>query len=332
AVMEVSSHALVLDRVHGLRFETAVFTNLTMEHLDFHETMPEYSAAKQRLFDQLAPGGFAVINADDPCASEMMFRVEPEKRYCCTMKERHGLQGCGKNFRAELIHGDIAYSDVRLHFPGSVVQMQVHLPGAYNVMNVLEAAAVGTGLGLELQSACRSLSAVTAVEGRMERVDGITGFNIFVDYAHTPDALQKALETLRSLKPPDSMLFVVFGCGGDRDKSKRPEMGRIASETADRVILTSDNPRSEDPEAIIDEIERGIRSVPHFRISDRREAIGKALEMLSPGDILLVAGKGHEKYQEINGRKEYFSDQEVIKTYLNIRGQGQKAGSGKETR
>jgi UDP-N-acetylmuramyl-tripeptide synthetase len=333
AVMEVSSHAMMLGRVYGLRFEAAVFTNLTMEHLDFHETMQEYAAAKQRLFDQLAPEGFAVVNTDDPWASQILSRVDRTRRFCCSMHEQDEGAGCGKSFRAELLQGSIEYSDVRLHFPGTVVPMQVHLPGAYNVMNVLEAAATGTGLGLEPQSACSSLAAVSAVEGRMERVDATgTGVNVFVDYAHTPDALLKALETLSGLKPPGSRLFVVFGCGGDRDKTKRPEMGRIASEIADLTVLTSDNPRSEDPEEILDEIERGIRGGSHIRICDRREAIGKALVVLSPGDILLVAGKGHEKYQEIKGHKEYFSDQEVIRTFLNTMGAGLAACPGKESR
>ncbi|NTU96554.1 MAG: UDP-N-acetylmuramoyl-L-alanyl-D-glutamate--2,6-diaminopimelate ligase [Chlorobiaceae bacterium] len=321
AVMEVSSHALMLERVYGLRFEAAVFTNLTMEHLDFHVSMEEYAAAKQKLFDQLAPDGFAVFNADDPSASQMMSRVEHAGRYCCTLDEKDGGPVCGKKFRAERQYGSIAFSDVKLHFPDTVVQMQVRLPGSYNVMNVLEAAAVGVGMGLDARRVCSALEAVSVVEGRMERVDTPgSGFNVFVDYAHTPDALRKALETLRELKPPGSRLVVVFGCGGDRDKSKRPEMGRIASEIADTVILTSDNPRSEEPEAILDEIEPGIMGVPHFRICDRREAIGKALSLLSAGDILLVAGKGHEKYQEIRGRKEYFSDQDVIGTFLNTMG------------
>lgn len=331
AVMEVSSHALMLGRVYGLLFDAAIFTNLTMEHLDFHETMQEYAAAKQRLFDQISPDGLAVFNIDDPYASLMMERVDRSKRCCCTMKDYADAAGCAELFRAEVLHGSIASSDVRMHIPGSVMEMQLHLPGPYNVMNVLEAAATGVGLGIDPRSAFRSLAAVSAVEGRMERVgDASSGLNVFVDYAHTPDALQKALGTLHDLKPPGAKLFVVFGCGGDRDRTKRPEMGRIASETADRVVLTSDNPRSEDPERILDEIERGISGVPHYRVSDRREAIGKALSMLHEGDILLVAGKGHEKYQEINGRKEYFSDQEVIGTFLNAMGTSQAAVPGKE--
>ncbi len=319
-VMEVSSHALMLWRVYGIAFQAAVFTNLTMEHLDFHQTMQEYAAAKQRLFDQLSPGGFAVFNIDDPYAGQMMSKVPPESRFCCSMKRSFGDPEfqCSRFFRAEVHLSSIDSSFVDMDFPDARVSLEVHLPGDYNVMNVLEAAATGYGLGLDPQAVSGSLASVSSVEGRMERIgEAGTGYNVFVDYAHTPDALQKALETLRQLKSEGSRLFVVFGCGGDRDMAKRPEMGRIASETADEVILTSDNPRSEDPEAILDAIERGISGGRHIRISDRREALVKTLSMLEEGDILLVAGKGHEKYQEIKGRKEYFSDQDILRNTMN---------------
>jgi UDP-N-acetylmuramyl-tripeptide synthetase len=321
AVMEVSSHALMLGRVHGLSFRVAVFTNLTPEHLDFHESMQEYAAAKKRLFCQLATDGIAVFNIDDPYALEMMEGVEPGKRFCCSLKAPGPVVACSRSFCAEIRHASTGFSDVSVYFPGSDVDMQIPFPGAYNVMNVLEAVAAGFGLGLDPGALCRSLSAVSPIDGRMERIgDAATPFTIFVDYAHTPDALRKALGTLRELMPSGSRLFVVFGCGGDRDKKKRPEMGRIASETADMVILTSDNPRSEEPEVIIDDIEQGMSEGRHIRIGDRRAAIGTAIAMLNPGDILLVAGKGHEKYQEIKGRREYFSDQETIRTYLKTRG------------
>ncbi|NTW82214.1 MAG: UDP-N-acetylmuramoyl-L-alanyl-D-glutamate--2,6-diaminopimelate ligase [Chlorobiaceae bacterium] len=319
-VMEVSSHALMLWRVFGIRFHAAVFTNLTMEHLDFHETMQEYAAAKQLLFEQLSPGGFAVFNIDDPYAGQMMSKVSPESRFCCTVM--HGNSDrefqCNRFFSAEVYRSSIDSNFVDMHFPDTRVSLEVHLPGSYNVMNVLEAAAIGYGLGLDPQAVSGALASVSSVEGRMERIgEAGTGYNVFVDYAHTPDALQKALETLRRLKSVGSRLFVVFGCGGDRDRSKRPEMGRIASETADKVILTSDNPRSEDPDVILDEIERGITGGSHIRINDRREALVKVLSLLQEGDILLVAGKGHEKYQEIKGRKEYFSDQEILRNTMS---------------
>ncbi|MEI7825013.1 MAG: UDP-N-acetylmuramoyl-L-alanyl-D-glutamate--2,6-diaminopimelate ligase [Chlorobiaceae bacterium] len=324
AVMEVSSHALVLQRVFGIRFHAALFTNLTMEHLDFHESMPEYAAAKQQLFDQLSPEGFAVFNCDDPWAAQMAARVAQDKIYCCSLQPKsRALLACGRLFDADILESTISSSMVALHFPDALVTMQVGLPGVFNVMNVLEAAAIGTGMGLAPEEICRSLSAVSSVEGRMERV-GEHGQVLcaFVDYAHTPDALLKALDTLRGLKPEGSRLIVVFGCGGNRDRLKRPEMGRIASELADLVIITSDNPRDEEPEIILDEIERGITGGHHLRISDRAEAIREAVLMLREDDVLLVAGKGHEKYQEIAGRKYYFSDQELIKTYMQENASG----------
>ncbi len=318
AVMEVSSHALMLGRVDGVRFHVALFTNLSMEHLDFHRTMQEYASAKQRLFDQLAPDGFAVFNADDPRTAEMARRVAPERRFCCTMHSSLPLElECRRQFRAEIITQSLASSRIELHFPDVQMTMDVGLPGEYNVMNVLEAAATGFGMGLPPEAICRSLSALSAVDGRMERVGRLElGMHAFVDYAHTPDALFKALTTLRALKPEGGRLVVVFGCGGNRDRAKRPEMGRIASELADEVIITSDNPRDEDPLAILDEIASGMPEGSYRRVPDRAEAIRQAVGLLREGDVLLVAGKGHEKYQEISGQKEYFSDQDQLRKYM----------------
>ena len=312
-VMEVSSHALVLQRVYGLSFHAVLFTNLTMEHLDFHNSMEEYALAKQRLFGQLSSDGFAVFNSDDPYASQMAKGVECEKIYCCSLQNgvRSSLS-CGKYFNAEITASTIASSSVALQFPDTRITMQVRLPGIFNVMNVLEAAALGFGMGVAPDAICRSLSAVSSVEGRMERVGESLGLCAFVDYAHTPDALYNALDALSGVKPEGSRLVVVFGCGGNRDRGKRSAMGRIASERADEVIITSDNPRDEEPEAILDEIERGIINGHCRRISDRTEAIMTAVSILKQGDILLVAGKGHEKYQEIAGQKYFFSDKDVL--------------------
>ncbi len=324
AVMEVSSHALALQRVYGISFHAVLFTNLTLEHLDFHASMQEYASAKQQLFDQLAPEGFAVFNIDDPYAEQMAERVACEKRYGCSL--RSGVVpavSCSAIFNADILQGTLASSTVNLHFPDTVMTMQVGLPGLFNVMNVLEAAAIGSAMGLAPEEICRSLSAISAVEGRMERiVDPSQDRSVFVDYAHTPDALLKALDALRSLKPERSRLLVVFGCGGNRDRSKRSEMGRIASEIADEVIITSDNPRDEDPELILDEIERGITGSCYRRLSDRAEAIREAVSMLQQGDVLLVAGKGHEQYQEIAGRKQFFSDQDILRQWMQENGSG----------
>ncbi len=324
AVMEVSSHALVLQRVFGIRFHATLFTNLTQEHLDFHETMQEYASAKQQLFDQLSPEGFAVLNIDDPYAAQMAGCVARDQLYCCTMEQRvHPALSCSRLFEADVLQRTLSSSTVTLHFPDAIITMRVGLPGIFNVMNVLEAAAIGTGMGLSPEEICRSLSAVSAVEGRMERVgESSRGWCAFVDYAHTPDALFKALDTLRGLKPHGSRLIVVFGCGGNRDRAKRSEMGRIASEIADEVIITSDNPRDEEPDVILDAIEGGITGDHYLRISDRAEAIRRAVLMLQEGDVLLVAGKGHEKYQEIAGRKYFFSDQELIRTSMQEKERG----------
>jgi UDP-N-acetylmuramyl-tripeptide synthetase len=318
AVMEVSSHALVLQRVYGITFHAAVFTNLSMEHLDFHKTMQEYAGAKRQLFEQLSPQGFAVINSDDPRAEEMVSKINPEKRFCCTLDQTGRVAGdASRRFSAELIDQSIASATIRLCFPDAQQTISTVLPGQYNVMNLLEAAAVGCGMGLSSPVVAAALDALPGVAGRMERImDRRRKEFVFVDYAHTPDALFKALSTLNALKSPASRLIVVFGCGGNRDRLKRPEMGRIAVENADLVILTSDNPRDEDPEMIIDEIEKGIRVKNHKRITDRAQAIRTAVALLQPGDVLLVAGKGHEQYQETAGEKSFFSDQETLRNAL----------------
>ncbi|ACF12455.1 UDP-N-acetylmuramyl-tripeptide synthetase [Chlorobaculum parvum NCIB 8327] len=313
AVMEVSSHALVLDRVHGLRFRSAVFTNLTPEHLDFHETMEEYAAAKRLLFSRLTDDGFAVLNADDPQAGFMAAGLPNDYLYCCSLSGNSSLCDSDHRFRAFISASTVEGSTAEVTFGAQSATMQVPLPGEYNVMNMLEAFAVGISLGLDPAKALAGLAESEAVPGRMERIWSADRSRCgVVDYAHTPDALQKALETLRAVTPSGSKLSVVFGCGGNRDRKKRPEMGRIAAELADRVILTSDNPRDENPELILDEVEAGMAGRVHLRISDRAEAIRRAVEGLGTGDILLVAGKGHEEYQEVAGRKHHFSDRETL--------------------
>jgi UDP-N-acetylmuramyl-tripeptide synthetase len=313
AVMEVSSHALVLDRVHGLGFRAAVFTNLTPEHLDFHTTMEEYAEAKRLLFDRLDREGFAVLNADDPRAGFMAGNLSPERVFCCSTGGGASFCDSAQRFEARVLEMSVEGTKAEVTFRGRMMAMQVPLPGAYNVMNMLEAFAVGVGLGIDPETAMRGLAAADAVDGRMERIWSRDRSRCaVVDYAHTPDALQKALEALRALTPAGSKLAVVFGCGGNRDRQKRPEMGRIAAELADRVILTSDNPRDENPEAILDEVEAGMAGRAHLRIADRAEAIRRAVGELCSGDILLVAGKGHETYQEIRGVKQHFSDRERL--------------------
>ncbi len=315
AVMEVSSHALVLDRVHGLFFRAAVFTNLTPEHLDFHETMERYAAAKRLLFERLTPDGFGVVNANDPQAAFMADGLPAERRVCCSLADASSLCDSERRFRAVLTASMLEGSMADVIFGDQSASMHVPLPGEYNVMNMLEAFAVGISLGLDSAKALAGLAESEAVPGRMERIWSADRSRCgVIDYAHTPDALQKALETLRAVTPFGSKLSVVFGCGGNRDRKKRPVMGRIAAELADRVIVTSDNPRDESPEAILDEVEAGMagRRRAHLRIADRAEAIRRAVEGLGTGDILLVAGKGHEEYQEVAGRRHHFSDRETL--------------------
>jgi UDP-N-acetylmuramyl-tripeptide synthetase len=328
AVMEVSSHALVLKRVHGIGFRAAVFTNLTLEHLDFHETIGQYAEAKRLLFGQLTPDGFVVLNSDDTHAGFMAEAISPDRLFCCSIEGAKSSCPPERRITAEISAMSVDGSTATIGFRGERIPATVPLPGAFNVMNLLEAFAVGVGLGLEPSTVIRGLAGASAVEGRMERFWSPDRSRCaVVDYAHTPDALQKALEALRAITPDGAGLTVVFGCGGNRDRLKRPEMGRIASDIADRVILTSDNPRDEDPEAILDEIEAGMAGRAHLRVSDRAEAIRRAVEGLGDGDILLVAGKGHEKYQEVAGKKHYFSDQDILTACLEKLG---PAGDSKE--
>jgi UDP-N-acetylmuramoyl-L-alanyl-D-glutamate--2,6-diaminopimelate ligase/murE/murF fusion protein len=320
AVMEVSSHALVLERVHGVSFQVGVFTNLTPEHLDFHETMGRYAEAKQKLFGQLRPDGVAVVNADDAAAAAMAAKLPMEKVYCCSINGTRLSCPPQNSFSAEVKGMGVEGSRVLIGFPDGSRQMTIGLPGIFNVMNVLEACAAGVAMGLDPSSVISGLESMDSVEGRMQRIwDTGRRRCAIVDYAHTPDALQKTLETLVQIKPGNSRLLVVFGCGGNRDRLKRPEMGRIASEYADIVIITSDNPRDEDPEKILDEIEQGMPGKRFRRISDRAEAIRTAVSELDEGDLLLVAGKGHEKYQEIKGTKHFFSDQEILRQCLQVK-------------
>jgi len=328
--MEVSSHALMLQRVHGVRFRVAVFTNLTADHLDFHGSMEEYAAAKQRLFRQLQPGGRAVFNMDDPRAPFMAEGIPPELCSGCSLSGvREGADGelCGEWFRAEVALENADSSCLRLSFPDGEFDGELRLPGRFNVMNALLAAAACYAMGVPGGAVAASFPFLPSVEGRMERVDGGPGRpRAIVDYAHTPDALQRALQTLACLKPTGGRLAVVFGCGGDRDVSKRPEMGRIAEQLADMVILTSDNPRSEDPERILDDIERGMSGRRHRRIADRGMAISKAVGELGERDILLVAGKGRELYQECMGKRMFFSDREFLLNSMGADGSVSSAG------
>ena len=303
--MEVSSHALELGRAAGIRFACRVFTNLTQDHLDFHETMEAYFAAKRRLFDEPGP---AVVNTDD----EHGRRLAAE-RDCVTFAIEHEA-----DYRARDVEFDFAGSRFRCETPDGELELRSPLPGLFNVQNVLGAVAAVRTLGVQ----AIELDGFGRVPGRFEPVDEGQDFGVLVDYAHTPDSLENVLRAARELS--GGRLHVVFGAGGDRDRGKRPLMGRAAAELADRVIVTSDNPRSEPPEAIIDEIMVGAGPGAE-RESDRRRAIALAIEGAAPGDVVVIAGKGHEQGQEFEGgRKEPFDDRDVARAALRAR-QGARA-------
>jgi UDP-N-acetylmuramoyl-L-alanyl-D-glutamate--2,6-diaminopimelate ligase len=314
-VMEVSSHALALRRVDATRFAAGVFTNLTRDHLDFHADMEDYFAAKRRLFEMLPPGAPSVINIDDPRGAALADTAAHPVTYAI-------------NRPADVSPGPLSFTldglafDVRT--PRGVVPVRSRLVGRPNVYNILASAGTAAALGLPLEAIQRGLESLPGVPGRFEVVsapgDDIT---VVVDYAHTDDALRNLLETARPLA--GRRLITVFGCGGDRDRSKRPLMGMVAARLSDVVVITSDNPRSEDPARIVDEARRGAerevrRGAPELlTIVDRREAIHEAVRRADGGDVVLVAGKGHEKYQEIGGRVLPFDDAAVAREALAAR-------------
>jgi UDP-N-acetylmuramoyl-L-alanyl-D-glutamate--2,6-diaminopimelate ligase len=314
--MEVSSHALALSRVEGIDFDVAVFTNLTQDHLDFHVTMDAYRDAKRHLFVLLAAGHkptrTAVVNADDASGLAMVADL-PLHTLTYGVRGRadvrptrwsSGAEGIRMNVRTPAGHLDIASP----------------LVGEHNVENLLAATGVGIALGMEPALIARALGSVGSVPGRFERVEAGQPFLVVVDYAHTPDALERTLETARKLRGPGGRLAVVFGCGGDRDRGKRPLMGGIAARLADRVWVTSDNPRSEPPEAIIADIVAGIPGGialdRHETIPDRKAAIQRALTWAGAGDVVVIAGKGHETYQIIGSDVLPFDDRAQARAAL----------------
>ncbi|HTX57898.1 MAG TPA: UDP-N-acetylmuramoyl-L-alanyl-D-glutamate--2,6-diaminopimelate ligase, partial [Candidatus Acidoferrales bacterium] len=293
--MEVSSHALALDRVADVHFKVAALTNITRDHLDFHQTLEAYAAAKHKLF---AMAQAAVLNLDD----------EHGARWYAEVHRRMPALNYSLRGDADMVATAIEPSASGSTFSVDGVAMNVHLPGLFNVQNALAAIGVARTLGLDLETCARGLDALATVPGRMQYVSG-GDINVVVDYSHTPDSLENALLALRETTA--HALAVVFGCGGDRDRGKRPEMGRVAAQYADRIYVTSDNPRSESPEAIVAEIEAGIGAHPHVAEIDRRAAIVRAIDEAAPGDVVLIAGKGHETYQIIGDQTLPFDDAAV---------------------
>ncbi len=306
-VMEVSSHALALGRVTSSRFAAGVFTNLTQDHLDFHPTMEDYFQAKRKLFTEVGASP-AVINLDDPYGRRLV--ADPEIEAPLTF----GLDHPEATYRADDVRTDLAGSRFTLHCPDGVAELRSPLRGRFNVSNVLAAFAAAQALGVPFDTAVAAIEQAGQVPGRFETVDEGQPFALLVDYAHTPDSLENVLSSARALT--QGRVHVVFGCGGDRDRGKRPLMGEIAARLADHVIVTSDNPRSEPPETIIAEILAGIdRTVDHD--PDRRAAIFAAVADAQPGDVVVIAGKGHEQGQEFaGGEKLPFDDVSVARDAL----------------
>src|SRR5213080_5236062 len=310
AAMEVSSHALAQDRTRGLEWNVAVFTNLTQDHLDFHGTMKSYFESKAKLFTGLGRQKrkrkpTAIVNIDDRYGEQLLDKID--KRVAVIT---YGM-GMRADFRASNYRVESSGTSYQLDARGKSYLVRLPLIGRFNVTNSVAALAAANALGINLRDAVFSLGRSPQVPGRLELVAAKRQFQVFVDYAHTPDALGNVLRTLRELEP--HRLIAVFGCGGDRDRQKRPMMGDIVDQYADYAIITSDNPRTEDPNAILAEIEKGFRSSRYEKIVDRTEAIGRAVALAQPRDIVLIAGKGHENYQEFADYTVPFDDIQVAR-------------------
>ena len=306
-VMEVSSHALSLDRVAGIHYDVAVFTNLSQDHLDFHKDMTDYASAKRLLFSRCDK---AAVNIDDDWGSFIL------KGCKCPV-----LSFSAKENQASLVAKDIRLTPGSVRFAAvygdSLALIKLHIPGDFSVYNALGVTAAGLLLGIELPVLSNAIGSAPGVKGRLETVKTSRDYSVIIDYSHKPDALEKVLKTLRAVTA--GRLICLFGCGGDRDKLKRPIMGKIAAENADLVIVTSDNPRTEEPHSIIEEIVQGVKecSTPYKVIDDRVEAIHWALDNAMAGDVILLAGKGHEDYQIIGHEKHHMDEREIVAEYLH---------------
>lgn len=310
--MESSSHAIHQHRIAGLQYAGGIFSNITHDHLDYHKTFDEYIRVKKSFFDQLPSSAFALSNADDKRGAVMLQNTLAKKLFYSL---RTVADFKGKILENSLTGLVMLVDDQEVHF---------RLIGEFNAYNLLAVYGAALALGEDRHDVLRSLSMLTGAEGRFDYLvspkDHLIGI---VDYAHTPDALLNVLATIKNLRKGHEQVITVVGCGGDRDKTKRPVMAEVAAEYSDRVILTSDNPRSEDPEAILREMEAGLNTAGKRKtlsITDRREAIKTAISLAGPEDILLIAGKGHEKYQEIKGVKQVFDDKQVLNDMIHLMG------------
>jgi UDP-N-acetylmuramoyl-L-alanyl-D-glutamate--2,6-diaminopimelate ligase len=308
-VMEASSHGIELDRVAGIAFRAAVFTNFSQDHLDFHGTMEEYYRAKRRLFENLPDTAKAVANIDDPKGQDIL-AASRAVGIGYGLSEKAGV-------RAAILSSGMAGTNFELSAFGRTATVDLKLAGLHNVYNALAAAGAAWSLDVPLEAVKRGLEQVASVDGRMEKVDLGQDFTVLVDYAHTPEELERLMQAVRGLGP--RRIITVFGCGGDRDRTKRPLMGRAAASASDLSIVTSDNPRTEDPQAIIGDILPGVSGYEHLVIPDRRQAIRRAVELAGSGDAVVIAGKGHEDYQIIGTTKTHFDDREEARAAIEHR-------------
>lgn len=307
-VMEVSSHALDQDRTRGIKFCSAVFTNLTQDHLDYHITLENYFLSKAKLFKELSPVSFAVINTDDAHGRRL-------KELTACRIITYGTENAA-DVMAKDIHFNISRTEFVVKALDKEIKLKTKLIGFHNVYNILAAVSWGIKEGLDLSVMQGAIEKFNFVPGRLEQLYCNGDFSVFVDYAHTEDALANVVRTLRRVS--NNRVIVVFGCGGERDKTKRPKMGRVVSELSDYAIITNDNPRSENPKDIINDIKSGITYGNYCVIPDRMEAIKKSLSMAKKGDVVLIAGKGHEEYQIVKGRALRFDDRQAVKACLKV--------------
>lgn len=307
--MEVSSHSVVQQRIAGLEFSGAIFSNITHDHLDFHKTMANYIAAKKGFFDALPSSAWALTNVDDKNGKVMVQNTRAKVH-------TYGLNHMG-DFHCKVL--EEGFEGMHLNINGN--ELWSRLVGRFNAYNLLAIYGAAVLSGIEPAEAVRLLSLLEPAPGRFQYVSG-KGITAIVDYAHTPDALENVIGTINDIRRKNQQLITVVGCGGDRDKTKRPEMAQIASKGSDKLVLTSDNPRTEKPESILDDMEAGLspEQLCHtVRITDRRQAIRTACMMAREGDIILIAGKGHEKYQEVNGVRSHFDDVEEVERELRVK-------------
>ena len=306
--MEVSSHAIHQNRIHGLKFVGAVFTNITHDHLDYHATFKEYIRVKKLFFDGLTNDAFSLTNGDDKNGL-VMLQNTAAKKYTYALKSP-------ADFKVKVLENQ--FSGLTLNLCGT--EFWSKLIGEFNAYNLVTVYAIAELLGEDKLEILTALSSLNSVDGRFQYVTSNGGVTAIVDYAHTPDALENVLKTIGSIRTRNETVFTIVGCGGDRDKTKRPKMAAIACELSDKVIITSDNPRSENPQTIIDEMMTGVEGQFYKKtlsVLDREQAIKTAVLMAEKGDIVLIAGKGHEKYQEINGVKHHFDDMELVNELFN---------------